>query len=192
MSTSTFILDGIWGWHPRWESLRRRLDKHVGPARIWHYDNSGRLSLEDAAACLVRDLAALDTPFHLVGYSMGGLVIREAMRQSPDLPLRRAALLHTPHAGSFAAHLLPLPACREMRPGSPFLRRLDAAAWTFPTLATWCSADLMVLPGRSARWTRASHHLQSPVPAHAWPVFSPAIHQKVSDFLAISPLRSFI
>ena len=185
MPTPVFILDGIWGWHPRWEGLRKRLDRDIGPARIWSYDNSGRRSLEFEAAKLVTDLRALGEPFHLVGYSMGGLVVREAIRQAPDLPLARAALLHSPHAGSLAAHVIPhLPACREMRPGSHFLRRLDAHEWNFPTLVTWCAEDLSVVPGRSAAWPRATLTHRSPVPAHIWPVFSRGIHRRIAEFLA--------
>lgn len=180
----TVILDGIWGWHSRWEKLRARLEAATGSCAIWKYDNSGRTPLEQLGGDLCAALRKFDAPFCAVGYSMGGLVIREALRQDPRLPLRRAAFLHTPHAGSLAAHLLPLPAGQDMRPGSAFLRRLDAAAWTVPTLATWCPGDLVVLPGRSARWTGAKHILRSDVPAHAWPLVSGSIHARIAAFLA--------
>jgi len=181
---TTFILDGIWGWHARWEPLRRRLEEHAGSsARIWHYDNSGRVSLETLGATLARELSELQAPFHLVGYSMGGIVVREALRQMPGLPLQKAALLHSPHSGTLTGHLLPLPACREMRPGSAFLRRLAESPWDYPTLVSWTPGDLMILPGRSACWSRASQMFESKVPAHAWPVMSREIHQKVADFL---------
>jgi Alpha/beta hydrolase family len=181
--TPTYILDGIWGGHTRWERLRRSVELAGNPGHIWRYDNSGMVSLEVLAAQLVEELQTIDKPFHLVGYSMGGLVIREAMRQATDLPLRRTALLHSPHGGSFVAGLLPLVACREMRPGSAFLRRLDDAPWSRPTLVTWCAADLMVLPGHSARWHRATRVIRSDVPMHAWPVLSSGIHRSVTSFL---------
>lgn len=180
---TTLILDGIWGLHARWEPLRCRIASRVGPARIWHYNNSGLLSLESLGSQLAAELRRINGPFHLVGYSMGGLIIREALRQDPTLPLQRSALLHSPHSGSLSACLLPLTACREMRPGSLFLRRLAAAAWDFPTLVTWSPGDLMILPGSSARWTRASRILRSDIPAHAWPVVSQGIHRSVIDFL---------
>jgi len=181
--TATYILDGIWGGHSRWERLRRSLEAAGGPGHIWRYNNSGLVSLEVLGAQLADMLRATDRPFNLVGYSMGGLVIREAMRQAPDLPLHRTALLHSPHGGSLAACFLPLPACRDMRPGSPFLRRLDDSQWERPTLVTWCASDLMVFPGRSARWHRATRILRSDIPAHAWPVLSPGIHRSVANFL---------
>jgi len=180
---TTLILDGFLGWHSRWEGLRRRVEREVGSCRIWRYDTSGLVSLEKISARLAGELRELDTDFHLVGYSMGGIVIREALRQAPDLRLKKTVLLHSPHAGTHMAHLLPLPAAREMRPGSAFLRRLDEVEWSRPTLASWCAGDLMIVPGSSACWSRASHILRSPVPAHAWPIYSPAIHQSVVRFL---------
>lgn len=179
----TLILDGIWGRHARWEPLRRRIEREVGACHIWRYDNTGLTSLEELGLRLGGEIRKLDAPVRLIGYSMGGLVIREALRQGPDLPLDRSVFLHSPHGGSWAAHLLPLPACRDMRPGSAFLQRLAAMEWKTPTLATWCPWDLMILPGRSARWHQASHLIRSDMPAHAWPVISPAIHKTVVRFL---------
>jgi len=134
-------------------------------------------------ARLAADLRALDGPFNAVGFSMGGLIIREAMRQDPDLPLQRVAFLNSPHRGSLAAYFLPLAACRDMRPGSPFLRRLNAAPWDHPTLVSWCPGDLMVLPGWSARWSRATQIVRTDIPAHDWPVISGTLHRKVILFL---------
>jgi triacylglycerol lipase len=180
---TTYILDGIWGWHSRWELLRRRIEKSIGPCRIWRYDNSGRTSLEAAGAGLREELHGTNGPINLIGYSMGGLVVRESLREEHSLPVRRAVFLHCPHGGSLAALAFALPACREMRPGSDFLARLDQASWKIPTLATWCPWDAVVVPGRSARWKHASATLLSPVPAHVWPVISPGIHSTVVRFL---------
>jgi triacylglycerol lipase len=179
----TYILDGIWGWHSRWEGLRHRIEASLGTCEIWRYDNSGRTSLEVVGTRLREELASTTQPINLVGYSMGGLVIREALRGAGELPVRRAAFLHCPHRGSLAAHTLSLPACREMRPGSAFLKRLDESPWSIPSLATWCALDAVILPGVSGRWERATTVLQSHVPAHAWPVLSPGLHRAVIDFL---------
>ena len=178
-----YLVDGIWGSPWDLVPLKQRLNKEVGPARICRYDNSGFTSLEQAGATLAAELRATRQPFYLVGFSMGGLVIREAMRQAPDLPLQKAVLLHSPNNGSRLAHLLPLPACREMRPGSAFLLRLDAAPWHYPTLVTYTPGDLMVYPGESARWSKATHIIRSTVPAHAWPLISPSLQRSVVLFL---------
>ncbi|HEY5707037.1 MAG TPA: alpha/beta hydrolase [Terrimicrobiaceae bacterium] len=180
----TLILDGIWGSHSRWERLRGRIVTEVSPCRIWRYDNSGRTSIESLGSALAWELKQINSPVNLVGYSMGGLVVREAVRQTPGLKVRRVALLNSPNYGSAAAWLLPLAACRQMRPGSAFLAQLNAAPWTYPTLVTWCPYDLMVFPGSSGRWKNASLVLRSDVPAHVWPVLSGEIHRSVAAFLA--------
>jgi hypothetical protein len=182
--TQTLIIDGIWGSHRRWERLRTRIAKEVGPCTIWRYDNSGRVSIEALGSVLSSELKRLDGPVNLIGYSMGGLVIREALRQKPELKVRKIALLNSPNHGSAAAFLVPLSACREMRPGSTFLRQLNAAPWKYPTLVTWCPYDLMVFPGSSGRWEKASVLLRSDVPMHLWPVFSVEIHRSITAFLA--------
>ena len=180
---TTFLLEGFLGGHSRWEVLRRRVEAIAGPCRIWRYDTSGRTSLESVGAALRDELEHCATSVNLIGYSMGGIVVREAVR-TLTRPIRRAVFLHSPHRGSYLSHIFPgLPACREMCPGSPFLSRLNEAAWAIPTLATWCAWDAIVIPGHSARWRHATAIVQSHVPAHAWPVFSPGIHKRVAAFL---------
>ncbi len=183
----TIMLDGIWGVPVRWEALRARIGREVGPCRIWHYNSSGMVSLETLGRQLADELKKSNGPVNLIGFSMGGLIIREALRVEPELNARRVIFLHSPHGGSLNGHLLPLPACREMRPGSAFLLRLDAAEWERPTLVTWCPWDLMVFPGHSARWNRATRSIRSDVPAHDWPVWSPGIHAEVIEFLQNDP-----
>ncbi len=182
-SARTFILDGIWGYHPRWEGLRSRIDREVGPCRIWQYNNTGLVSLEALGRELALAMEKIDAPVNLIGFSMGGLVVREALRHSPELSAKNVVLLHSPHRGSLNGLLLPIPACREMRPGSTFLRRLDDAPWNRPTLVTWCPWDLMVFPGDSACWPKATRSIRSDIPAHTWPVFSRGIHNAVVEFL---------
>lgn len=182
--TKTLIIDGIWGSHGRWERLRNRIEKEVGPCAIWRYDNSGRASIESLASALTQELKRTNQPLNLIGYSMGGLVIREALRQTPNPKVRKVALLNSPNRGSAAAYLVPLSACREMRPGSRFLRQLNAAPWNYPTLVTWCPYDLMVFPGSSGRWDKATVLLRSDMPLHLWPVFSVEIHRSITAFLA--------
>ncbi len=183
-STQTLIIDGIWGSHQRWERLRSRIAKEIGPCTIWRYDNSGRISIETLGGALSSELKQLSGPVNLIGYSMGGLVIREALRQNPEAKVEKVALLNSPNRGSAAAFLVPLSACREMRPGSAFLRQLNAAPWKYPTFVTWCPYDLMVFPGSSGRWEKASVLLRSDVPMHLWPVFSVEIHRSITAFLS--------
>ena len=180
---NVLILDGIWGNHSRWKRLARTLEARGANAKIWGYDNSGKTGLAENGRLLRAELRKNKSPTHLVGYSMGGLVLREALRKLETPAIGKVATINSPHEGSLFACAVDLPATRDMRPGSPFLRALAAADWPFPTLAVWCPLDLAVFPGASARWKKASLHIRSDIPAHVWPVFSPSLHRKIADFL---------
>jgi triacylglycerol esterase/lipase EstA (alpha/beta hydrolase family) len=65
---------------------------------------------------------------HLVGHSLGGLVIRDALQQRGLAGLARTAVtIATPHAGAALARCVPGPAARQMRPGSTFLDQLASS-----------------------------------------------------------------
>jgi hypothetical protein len=81
------------------------------------------------------------------------------------------------------ATTLILDGIQQLRPGSALLRRLAAADWRVPTLAVWCRFDLVVVPGHSARWDRATQSIRCDVPMHSWPIFSRTIRERVADFL---------
>jgi hypothetical protein len=176
--TRTLLLDGWKGSHHRLERLRRA----VGGS-IWPYENSGHTSIVHLAEDLAAHLRTFDCPIQAVAYSMGGLVLREALRQQPDLPLERAVFLHTPHQGTWAAHCLTGAALQEMRPGSAFLHRLNQAPWTFPALNVWCPGDLVVIPGWNARWAKAADEVRYDLPAHIGPIYSHRLHWTIRAFL---------
>lgn len=179
----TLLLDGFMGTHGRLNILGRTLERHGLPTEIFRYDTSGMTSLGRIARQLTRRIDDLDRPINLVGYSMGGLVIRTAVALRPMLPVQKAAFLNTPHRGTLAAHLLPLPAVRQMRPGSRLLRRLRDAPWSVPAFQSWCPGDLLVVPGSNARWEAARLTMCCLLPAHVWPLFSPWLHQAIARFL---------
>jgi len=65
---------------------------------------------------------------HLIGHSLGGLVVREAVQRRGVAAYTRAAVtIATPHAGTWVARFAPGPCARQMRPGSPFLTELGCA-----------------------------------------------------------------
>ena len=64
-------------------------------------------TVSENAARLGALLAALNTPvIHLVGHSLGGLVILRLLQDNPDLPPGRVVLFGTPYTGSHAARHL--------------------------------------------------------------------------------------
>jgi triacylglycerol lipase len=178
------MLDGIWG-NGRWFSpLRRTLETRCGPVEHYRYNASGNIPFEILGAQLAEEIHRRDEPVNLLGFSMGGLVARAAHLLDPSLTIHRAAFLNSPHGGSIMAYMLPLSGARQMRPGAPFLRRLDTDDWKIPTLVVWCPLDAIVVPGGNARWRRASKSICSAMPLHLWPLFSHRLHEQIADFLA--------
>lgn len=182
--TTTWLLDGWLGAPWRLERMRRQLEEQAGRCAVWRYDTSGRTSIETLASAFGEFLAADRRPVRLVGFSMGGLVVRELLRQRPDLDVRRAVCLNSPHRGTLLACLLESPAMQEMRPGSAFLRRLNASAPSVPMLYVWCPGDLIVIPGSNARKIGEHRELCCRMPAHIWPLVSGAWHREIAAFLA--------
>lgn len=153
-------------WHPLRAALAAARFDHVIALR---YDPF-RADIRSVADWLVeqaeRTMDACGTRgVHLVGHSMGGLVVRAAV-QSRGLGdrARTAVTLATPHHGTPYARFMPGNGARQMRPGSRFLRELAAAS---PVGSTrWvdieATADRVVPPGsdRPARRSvpvRAGH-----------------------------------
>jgi len=180
----TIFVDGIWRKAGRFGRWRDMLAKRGIESYEWSYDSSGFVPLDELAQRLATEIQAQARPVSLLGFSMGGLIIREAHRANPDLPIQRVAFLNSPHRGTWTAYAIPLPAVRQMRPRSSFLKALDAADWNIPTIAVYCPGDVMVLPGTRARFRRAQESISSPVPAHMWPVYSKRIRRSVIHFLA--------
>ncbi|HEY7116601.1 MAG TPA: hypothetical protein VH475_08445 [Tepidisphaeraceae bacterium] len=180
---TTLILDGIWGRPKRFGPLRRAIEPRCGPTDVFRYNVSGMTPFETLGRLLCETIRALDGPVNLVAFSMGGIVVRMARLLDPDLPIRRAVFLNTPHAGTILAYALPLPGVRQMRPGSELMRRLAEAPWDIPTMVTWCPLDAIIVPGRSAKWPKASESICCRVPAHTWPIWSSRIHQRIAAFL---------
>ncbi len=66
-------------------------------------------------------------PVCITGFSMGGLVARYYVQKlKPDLRIPALITISTPHHGSRMSRLYPGIGTRQMRPGSPFLKDLNA------------------------------------------------------------------
>ena len=186
MPVPTLILDGFLGRPGRWERLRRLVEQRTGgPATIFRYDSTGREDLPTLGRKLADTAERLGGPVNLVGFSMGGLVIRSAKLLAPTLPVRRAVFINSPHRGTWLAHLWPLPGVRQMRPRDAFQATLAGAAWDVPTLVVFNRFDGIVYPATSTRYAMAGcDHWECPVPMHVWPVWSRSTHRRVADYLA--------
>lgn len=122
------------------------------------WESSGRTPLEQAAAQVAQQLwqvAPAGSRVVLVGFSAGGLLARQiAYQHDPQHRISHIITLATPHRGSWLAWARTDAAVRDLRPGSAFLRRLDAMRSTRPDIdytSLYLPADHLVLPWSSPR-----------------------------------------
>lgn len=140
---------------PLRHSLRRR---GFGPILAVNYSVfTGDVAV--AAAELGRQVEALcaETGYervHVIGHSLGGIIARwYVQRLGGDARVHTLVTLGSPHAGTAAARLLPLPVTRQLRPDSPVVRALAEPAPGCRTrfLAFWSDLDQFMVPRSAAR-----------------------------------------
>lgn len=90
---------------------------------------------------------------HLVGHSLGGLVSRYYIQAlGGDQRVSKCVTMGTPHFGTMMAYLSMFPSAVQMRPGSDFLKNLDALP--IPTRVRWYAfysrRDVLVFPYENA------------------------------------------
>lgn len=146
-----FLMDGTCFW-----GVRRALERAGRPTRAISMGRPHRPI--DAYTPLLRttleELRSSDplAPIDVVTHSMGGLVLRRVLEQSPELGsrLRRIVTLGTPHQGTPISRVLPSgPEVRQMARGSDFLRRLADFRSTAPgaeVTSVGSTLDLVVFP----------------------------------------------
>jgi pimeloyl-ACP methyl ester carboxylesterase len=82
--------------------LRDRLAKAGFAPTVFRYPSMNS-SLDDVTAALAARLRSFEGTVHLVGHSLGGVVILETLERASDLPPGRIVLLGSPVRGSRAA-----------------------------------------------------------------------------------------
>ena len=118
----------------------------------------GRLGIADLSSKLA-DFVSAGVPAEgtiaFVGFSMGALVVRHYLQSGGAAGRARAFFsISGPHQGTWIAYLYPGLGTRQMRPGSAFLRELDAGLPLLRgvVLHTYRTpVDLMVAPSTRAR-----------------------------------------
>jgi pimeloyl-ACP methyl ester carboxylesterase len=142
------LVHGYVSKHEVWTPIVARLHK-AGFTNLWclSYGCAGQ-TIPRLAASLVEQLGeASSAPAHLIGHSLGGLLIRYAMEYH-HLPARSVTLIATPNKGSRVAYLGPGELAAHLRPGSSPIRKLadrplrPRAPWT----VYYSRSDLIVRP----------------------------------------------
>jgi len=96
------VVHGLWMTGAEATLFRHRLAAHGYTVRQHHY-HSGSATAATVLAGLREEVLGLGGPVHLVGHSLGGLVILRLLEAFPELPVGRVVLLGSPVNGSRAA-----------------------------------------------------------------------------------------
>lgn len=110
----------------------------------------------------------------LVGHSMGGLVARAYLRQNGAARVAKLVTLASPHHGTWLARYGLGRNAREMRPGSGWIRALEASDPGVPMLSIWTPTDNFVAPQDSSRLAGAREQIV-PALSHLAMLFSPLV-----------------
>ncbi len=196
------FVHGLWMTGHESLLLRSRLRRAHHYVTHLHQYASVRASIADSAAGLRAAIAAIDAPrVHLVGHSLGGLVIMRALQGIVAAPPGRVVFLGTPTGGSRVARVL-----GSSRFGRKLLGRAIAEELLVPQARRWeFERPLGVIAGTAAaglgrlllsfdeasdgtvtvaetRIEGASGHLCLPV-THSTLLFSARVARATADFL---------
>jgi predicted alpha/beta hydrolase family esterase len=147
---------GIW-----WRLRRRLLAQGYGPLVA--------VNLPRPAAAIDAQVATVEqaleraqalapgAPVLIIAHSMGGLVIRALLEGRRLAGVARVVTVGTPHHGSALARLCPSGGCRDLRPGSGWLRAHETSLRTMPVPAAsiYSLDDNLIGPRTSAHWPAA-------------------------------------
>jgi pimeloyl-ACP methyl ester carboxylesterase len=152
------------------------------------------LELADRLSAFLEAVASVNglpdgTPIDLVAHSMGGLVARLALEhESTRRRVATLVTLGTPHAGSHLARYGHTAHSLALRPDSEVLHRLARQVpWRGPPdqprlVACWSSADVIVLPARSAA-VDGAENVEMPGLTHYGYLIHPTVWRHTYDEL---------
>ncbi len=196
------LLHGLWFSGYILFVLARRLRRRDFTVHVFSYP-SVRADLSTNAERLARFLDTLDADtVHLVGHSLGGILIRALFHHHPRQKPGRIVTLGTPHGGSRVAQYLSRYAFWRWAMGKGVAQLLDAAPqeWSSPPreIGVICGTHsfgmgrLLVrhlprpndglLTVKESAFPAAREHLALPV-SHTGMLFSRVVAERIGNFL---------
>ena len=173
-----------------WYLRRRLLRDGWRPVSCVHYPMFN-FDVERAAQTLRQTIQEVDPatqPVPLIGYGVGGLVLRYCVRRYRLPTVRRVVTLGTPHLGTTLPPGCPLR--RTLAPGAPLLNKLNAVDHVpqqFDVIAIHSTFDAIVMPPANAEYPGA-FNIQVNDVGHSALLFSRKVYQLIAENLA-APLR---
>jgi triacylglycerol lipase len=156
------LVHGIWNTAAIFRPLKAHLERQGWTVfALSMKPNNGDAPLEVLAqqvAAFVNQALGAQQPFHLIGFSMGGLISRYYVQRLGGLArVQRFVTISTPHRGTWLGLFSHRRGIRQMRPGSPFLNALNqdiAQLNSIEFSSLWTPFDLLILPPWSSDLTR--------------------------------------
>jgi triacylglycerol lipase len=195
---AVLLVHGIWDDGAKLGTMRRAIERAgLGPvAAIDLVPNDGRGPILELAGIVAREARALaarapSSRIDVVGFSMGALVVRAWIQRAGGKALvRRFVSISGPHAGTLTALAIPYAGVREMRPGSPLLRELEADPDPWGEVEVhvlYTPFDLMIVPPSSSRLRGARSEQRLPIALHRWMIEDPRAIERVVAILSDQP-----
>ncbi len=152
------LVHGIFRDHGVMRQLRRALEaagRRVLTPDLRPADGTvGILELAGQLEGYLREQLAPGERCDLIGHSMGGLVARTYVQCCDgEERVRRLVTLAAPHQGTLMAWFWPGRGVRDMRPGSPFLRKLAREVGRLErvrVVSVWTPYDMIIVPPESS------------------------------------------
>lgn len=128
--------------------------------RVFTIDQPPFASIDTMGALLatrVDEVLALtgEQNLTLVAHSMGGLICRAYLRQFGSAKVTQLVTLGSPHYGTFHAYAASGPNGAQMRPGNPWLLKLNETKVTVPFTSIFSVHDGIISPQESSRMADA-------------------------------------
>ena len=174
---NVLLIHGLYDTGSIFKKLVKQLSSHGHRCLVPSlHPSDSRHGIADLACKLevmVNEVFLPTKPLAVIGFSMGCLIARYYLHRMHAFHRTKAFFaISGPHRGTWLAYLHRGQGAREMRPGSDFLKDLDAVdetALEYPNYSYWTPLDLMIIPSSSSRMIAATdrivwaaHHAMMP------------------------------